>query len=130
MTDFDPWQESFNPSEHIDASPCKFDYTSLRKFILEHKQEIVTTIMLIDANIVAVAQKALGLTATEFPICIEECIRQPIIAIVNDEAGRLIDVDDYARILARAARGFRSIAVHRIRLEYAQAYHQLHTSRI
>lgn len=126
MTDqLDHHKVPSEPPGPFDIETCRFDYCSLRQYILEHSQSIVTTVMLIDAGIVATCQKVLGLGPTEYLPRTAEQMRTPIIAIVDDESGRLIDVDDYGCILARAARGMRTIGVHRIRYEYARAYHRL-----
>tara|TARA_E500000318_G_scaffold112011_1_gene133372 strand:+ start:1750 stop:2133 length:384 start_codon:yes stop_codon:yes gene_type:complete len=126
MTDqLDHHEEALAMADDCNTVPCKIDYGSLRQFILENRQQIATTIMTIDAEIVQASQNILGLGPTEYLPRTEEQIRRPIIAIVDDEHGRLIDVDDYGCILARAARGMRTVAVHRIRYEYAREFHRL-----
>lgn len=105
------------------TTPETFDFDRLRGYVMENRQSIVTTIQVIDAEILDYCQRTIGEHTAPQDMAILH-FRRPIILIVDDE-GRLVDLDGHHILLARSRRHRRTIAVHRIRVAFARQHFSL-----
>ncbi|WP_336107865.1 hypothetical protein [Thalassospira sp. CH_XMU1420-2] len=93
------------------------NFDGLRSYILENHSTIVTTVQVIDRDILALCHTIVG-DKISYIDPHRTDIRRPIILIVDDE-GHLVDIEGHHVIIARAAQNYRTVAVHRIRADFA-----------
>ncbi|MFX4226444.1 MAG: hypothetical protein ACFHHU_00715 [Porticoccaceae bacterium] len=98
----------------------QIDFEKLRRYILENRQEIVTTIQVIDAEILDYCRHAVSENGSYVSLD-PKALARPVI-LIADDAHRLLDLDGHEIIIGRALRRDRTVAVHRIRYDFAQQY--------